>query len=141
MSLKEKWMKFSPLPEDIGEKIYELRDYFKKKGVKLVYLFGSSLKKRGQDVDLGILKENGDIYKMKNEIYEILGTHRVDIIDLKRAPLYMKYIIISTGKVIYKESDEVENSFEMKILKLYKDGEIKRKKHFYLLKEKFKVGI
>jgi len=53
----------------------------------------------------------------------------------------MKYIIISTGKVIYKESDEVENSFEMKILKLYKDGEIKRKKHFYLLKEKFKVGI
>jgi len=52
MSLKEKWGKFSPLPDDIVGKIYKLRDYFKKKDVKLVYLFGSSLKKRDRTLTL-----------------------------------------------------------------------------------------
>lgn len=40
MSIKERWRKFKPLPEDIRGRVANLSSLFEREGVLLAYLFG-----------------------------------------------------------------------------------------------------
>ena len=56
MSIKERWRKFKPLPEDIRERVSNLNSLFEREGVLLAYLFGSLARQEEcEDVNLAIL--------------------------------------------------------------------------------------
>lgn len=75
--------------------------------------------------------------EVRLSIIEHLGTERVDLINLKTAPLDMKMEVIKTGRLIYRRSVEDENRFEMDVIRKYLDFEPIRRKRFEILKKRF----
>lgn len=139
MSIKERWKRYKEIPDNLAERIEMLGSFFRQKGVHLAYLFGSAIRGNGNDVDIAVLYE-GDISELRTEIQEILGTWRIDLVNLKVAPLHICFEIISTGKLVHKVDDETENNFEMLIIKKYQDSEPIRAKYFELLKRNLQIG-
>ncbi len=122
MGIKERWSGFKPLPRDIMERIGQLKPLFERHGVRLAYVFGSLAEGRpANDVDLAILPDKWDFFEMYPAITEILGTERLDLVNLKTAPPLLRFEVISTGKLIYKTDDDTENDFEMSVIREYHD--------------------
>ena len=140
MGIKERWYRSKPLPPDIRERIDMLPSLFKEKGVMLAYLFGSLLNTKGNDVDIALLYEGafGDI---RRDIHKMLGTSRVDIVNLKSAHLLISFEVISTGKILFRLNEDTENLFELKIIKQYQDFGPVRNKQLIYLKENLDIGI
>lgn len=134
MTIKEKYINLPSLPKDIKEKINNLEDIFKKNKVKLAYLFGSILyRENPEDVDIGVFLE-GDYFKLLEDLKSFLSTQRIDLIDLSQISPFKVLHIIKTGKLIYKESKDIENYYELKILKICQDLEVLRRRQINLLK-------
>lgn len=140
MSIKERWKRYKEIPDNLHERIEMLGNFFRQKGVNLAYLFGSAMRGKGNDVDIAVLYD-GDISELRTEIQEILGTWRVDLVNLKVAPLHICLEVISTGKLVHKVDDDTENNFEMLIIKKYQDFEPIRAKYFELLRRNLGIGI
>ncbi|MBM4136979.1 MAG: nucleotidyltransferase domain-containing protein [Nitrospira sp.] len=140
MGIKQRWKRYRPLPEDILQRIDGLTPLLKEKGIRLVYLFGSLLKGKGEDVDIALLYD-GDISQIREELQRSLGVWRLDIVNLKNAPVWISFEIIRTGRLIYKIDTETENSFETHIIKRYQDLKPIRDKQLRYLKENLGVGL
>jgi len=140
MAVRERWFRCKPLPDNILQRIEYLAPFFHDKRVKLVYLFGSLVRGRGNDVDIALLYE-GDFTVMRDELQKRLGTWRLDIVNLQNAPIYIAFEVISTGRLIFKQDEETENSFEMNIVKRYQDLKPVRDKHLIYLKENLRIGF
>lgn len=139
MGVKENYRGLEPLPEDIREKIKDLKEVFKSKNVKLAYIFGSFLTSdKPEDIDLAVLFD-GDYFDLLEEIKNCLGTERVDLVDISNASPFFILDILRRGKLIYSRNNEIENSFEMKILRDVCDFEIIQRKYMEVLKNK--VGL
>ena len=70
--------------------------------VKLIVLFGSQAEGRAtklSDVDIAILAE-GDVEDIGDEIRRRLR-REVDIVDLRTAPIVLKYLIMRDGILLY----------------------------------------
>jgi len=135
MGVKEKYKNLPPLPKDIKERISQLREIFIKNKVRLAYLFGSILREENpEDIDMAVLME-GDFLKLWEDITEFLNTQRIDLIDLSQVSPFIALHIIKSGKLIFKEDTEIENNYEMNILRKCQDLEILRRKQIELLKK------
>jgi predicted nucleotidyltransferase len=96
MSIKERWRKFKPLPENTRERVANLGSLFEREGVSLVYLFGSLAKQeRGEHVDLAILPGENNLADLRENISEALATERVDLVNLKIASPVLRFEIVS----------------------------------------------
>lgn len=78
--------------------------------VNKIILFGSRAKSKsriGSDFDFAIEtsgnRDESVIQKMTNEVDEISGLYKVDIVFLDKVDEEFKQIIIDTGKVIYEK--------------------------------------
>lgn len=136
MSVKQRWYKFEPLPEDIREKIPGLAPVFEAEGVFLAYLFGSLVRGKGNDIDLAVLGDKEDFAGLREKLWEALGTQRLDLVNLKTASPLLRFQIISSGILVYKKSDEIENAFELASLREYRDTAYLRKKQTLTLRER-----
>jgi predicted nucleotidyltransferase len=137
VGIPEKWAGRKELPADIHKKIWMLGSIFSKYNVSLAYVFGSFLKRpKPNDIDIAVLY-NGDLIKLVSELMEFFRTDRIDVIDLRCAPCELAFSIIKNGKLIYKENDAVENSFELKTLKFFRDMETLRRKKLMVLRRKY----
>ena len=88
----------------------------------LAYIFGSFPHHEGAaDIDLAILPGDGGLGELREKITEILNTERVDLVNLKTATPVLRFEVVSTGVLIFKRSDSVENSFELSTLREYRD--------------------
>jgi len=67
------------------------------------------------------LPKKTGIAGLRGKICENLGTERVDLVNLRNASPLLRFEIISSGVLIYKRNDEIENNFEMAALREYKD--------------------
>ncbi|MEW6482656.1 MAG: nucleotidyltransferase domain-containing protein [bacterium] len=82
-----------------------LKKYFKP---EKIILFGSKAKSdfaKNSDFDLAIDKERPNIRirrKLQEEIEEISGLYKVDIVYLNSVSLAFKEIILKTGRIIYE---------------------------------------
>lgn len=95
----------------------------------LAYLFGSLAHgDTGQDVDLAILPGRKSLASLRQKLWQILDTQRLDLVNLKTAPPVLRFEIIKNGRLIYKRDENAENNFELATLKLYKDTAYLRKK-------------
>lgn len=106
----------------------------------LVYLFGSILRgETGEDVDLAVLMKEGGQEGLREKIVEGLGTERIDLLGLGKTSPVIRFEVLRTGVLIYKEGDEVENAFELSVLREYKDTAHMRKRQRQILKERTKM--
>lgn len=147
MSNHERWTRHKPLPHDIEKRLESLVPLFEKKGVLLAYLFGS-LAGKGEklsrprppgDVDLAILTKVGPAYELQEEIAEVLGTDRLDLVDLRKASPVLRFEILRSGRPTYISDDDLQERYEMETIRLYKDTEPMRRRQREALKERMEA--
>jgi len=131
-----------------AEIIEKLRPLFaQQKEVVLAYLFGSyacSKVRETSDIDVAVLLESDvkgeklcdayrDIFLL---ICEALDTERFDLVLLNRAPLSLRFEIVSRGKLIYARDEEMLNGFEIDVIRKYQDTAHLRRVQDQYLKER-----
>lgn len=139
MATAEKWRHFEPLPADIEARLSRLNALFVQEGVLLAYLFGSLLQtdRPAQDADLALLMpKDKRPYHLHQAITDCLDTERVDIVDLRRASPVLKFEIISNGRCLYAQNEDVEVDFVMASLRQYHDTNYLRQQQNKILKER-----
>jgi len=122
MGIQERWRGLEPLPPDTRARLDLLPRLFQETGVLLAYVFGSFPHREGAaDIDLAILPGDSTLGDLREKITEVLNTERIDLVNLKTANLVLRFEVVSTGVLIFKKSDHVENSFELSTLREYRD--------------------
>jgi predicted nucleotidyltransferase len=142
MGIPERWKRHRPLPQDIEERLESLAPLLEKKGVLLVYLFGS-LAAKGEkaqrlpgDVDLALLTRERPAWELQEKLVESLGTDRLDLVDLRKASPVLRFEILRGGRPIYISDEEIRERYEMETLHLYRDTEPMRRRQRQALKER-----
>lgn len=110
-----------------------LRPVFARFGVSCCYFFGSRAGKDyypTSDLDLAVLfaprSPEADLEaeialaQAVSEALAPLGL-KVDLVSLQRAPIYLKFAAVSTGKVIYCTDEEFRTDFEEAVVRDYLD--------------------
>lgn len=124
MTVKEKYGRLPPLPPDIERRLAALAEVVRGHPVELVYLFGSAAgdAAAAQDIDLAVLPGEGfsltDFYA---DVSLTLGTDRLDIVDLRRAPVWLQWEVVTTGRPIFSESPLSRLAFERSVRARYRD--------------------
>jgi predicted nucleotidyltransferase len=105
-------------------------------GVGVMYLFGSQAEGvagSGSDIDVGIIFDNpktatGDTVEIYNRLYALLSDvfdmenfRDLDIVFLDRAPLELRFDVISHGTVLFETSRDFRLDFEERTALLYRD--------------------
>lgn len=103
-------------------------------GVKIVYLFGShaeGMASIASDVDIGVvMTDPTTVVQNTNEIYlhlfELFSPYvecsdQLDIVFLQRAPLELRYDVITHGLPIYSRSEACRLDFEERTTIAYCD--------------------
>ena len=152
MGIAERWKRFAPLPSDMENRLERLGPLFAEEGVLLAYLFGSlGQGKQGADVDLAFLVQDtprtarmgtsvpssGAAFRLREPVCELLGTERLDLVDLRDAPPVLRFEILRTGRALYVADPEVQELFEMETIHLYRDTHYLRRQQREHLKEAF----
>ena len=136
MGIKGKYENLPPLPSNIRERLKNLREVFERNGVFLAYFFGSFLEREdAEDIDIAVL--GGDYFNLLEELKEYLGTERIDLLDLLAVSPFSACHILKTGKLIYSRGKDIENNYEMKIIRECCDLDVLRRKQMELIKEEF----
>lgn len=137
MGIAERWKRFRELPEDLDRAVERLIPLFEREAVLLAYIFGSLGKgHKADDVDIAILIREKPAYSLRGKISECLGTERVDLVDLRRAPPLLRFEIVRSGQCLYARDKDVRGRFEMKTIHLYRDTAHLRKKQSEILKRR-----
>ena len=142
MSVSERWKGHDKLPSDVVNKVEGLQDFWQDNSdIRLVYLFGSLAESNNaNDIDLAILFNDKPSYDriafIKEDLYKLLNTQRIDLVDLNRAGPVLRFDVISKGKSLYLENNEILNSFELRTIKEHMDTIYMRKVQQWYLKEK-----
>lgn len=141
MSMKQRWYKFKPLPQDIRARLDRLHRLFHQEGVLLAYLFGSLAEKdSGDDVDLAVLPGKENLADLREKVWDALGTQRLDLVNLRSASPLLRFQVVKNGRLLYKRSEDIENTFELATLREYKDTAYMRKRQAKILEERIKNG-
>lgn len=139
MGIKERWRGYKPLPEDIKDRLQTLTTVFERNGVLLVYLFGSFVSsEKANDIDLAVLMKGETLADLRREVWDALGTERVDILNLKIESVVMKFEVIRSGRLIFKANSDLENRFEAAVMREYKDTAYLRRRQGEVLRERMK---
>ena len=112
--------------------LQRLRRFFEematKHGLIVVYFFGSRAQGRPgpmSDYDFAILFEGEPSMRQRvelaHQLVQLLGTDRVDLVVLNRAPIELKYNVVATGCLLYEASRGWRVEFEAQTLSGYFD--------------------
>lgn len=122
MSIAERWRGAPPLPPDIADRVQRLPELLRARGVGLAYLFGSAVGAGApDDIDLAVLMREGRAYDLFPDLVRALGTDRLDLIDLAQAGPLLRFRVVRDGVVLFRDSEEAENEFELAAIREYRD--------------------
>ena len=139
MGVAEKWKGLRPLPDNIRERLGLLTTLFEQAGVRLAYVFGSFLHKEASaDIDLAVLPGNKGLEDLREKICEILGSQRLDLVNLRTASPLLRFEVLSTGSLIFKKDESVENRFELSVIREYRDTAHLRRSQARMLEQRKK---
>jgi predicted nucleotidyltransferase len=139
MGIAEKWRGLKPLPDNIRERLGLLVTLFEEAEVLLAYVFGSFLHtEASDDIDLAVLPGRRGLENLREKICETLSTQRVDLVNLKTASPLLRFEVLSTGSLIFKKNEPVENHFELSVIREYRDTAHLRKSQARMLEERKK---
>lgn len=130
----ERWQRFAKLPGDIEQSIKKLTALFEQEKISLAYLFGSLGRyEAGNDVDLAVLSRKGSVYNLRTAISLVLGTERLDLVDLLSASPGLRFEIVSKGRPVFVADEQECLKFELQTLQLYRDTiPLRRRQREYL---------
>lgn len=115
MSVAEKYRHLPPLPRDLPERLARLSELLERHPVRFAYLFGSASHspERSEDVDIAVLPDAGFSYgDLYADLSGLLGSDRLDLIDLRLAPPYLVAEILASGRSILSRSEAERVRFE-----------------------------
>lgn len=99
---------------------------FKEQGTELVLLFGSAVSgttHKRSDIDLAFLFDRpADILALTNKVIHLLRTSNVDVVDLRRAPPLLRYVVAKNGRVLYERKEGLFNAFYSLAFRMYVDS-------------------
>jgi predicted nucleotidyltransferase len=125
--------------EEIRDRISSL---FKGKGLRLAILFGSAVSgnvHRNSDIDIAFLFEKPvDILELTNTVIRLLHVDNVDVIDLRRASLLLKFSAVKNGKLIFEKTSGAFNEFCSLAFRMYVDTQKLRDGHAVFIKNYLK---
>jgi predicted nucleotidyltransferase len=102
----------APHPDYDGVKA-RLAPLLARPGLRLAVLFGSTAAGRARvssDVDIGVLYD-GDPEALRQEAVRLLGTDRIDLVDLRRASPLLAMAVAKTGRVLHEGETAAFASF------------------------------
>ena len=99
------------------------------RGVQLVYLFGSRIEDNVgpmSDYDVAVLFERSvDALELRarftHELVRALGTDRVDVLVLNKAPIELAYAVIAQGELVFETDVATRVEYEATVLSRYGD--------------------
>ena len=95
-----------------------IEKYAFEKGIKFIILFGSQAvgdRHENSDFDVAVLttrENNLSVLEMYNEMLDFLSKglgipdYRIDLTNLNKANPFLKYEVVSSGKLLYGDEDE-----------------------------------
>lgn len=125
MSVREKYASFPPLAEDLMERLRGIPALLERHAVRLAYLFGSCARspEEAEDIDLAILPDVGFHFQaFYADLSELLGTDRLDLVELPQAPLWLRQEVLATGTCIYEKPSGERVRWESAVLALLRDA-------------------
>jgi predicted nucleotidyltransferase len=94
-------------------------------GLELLLLFGSRARgdsHPGSDWDFGYLAgPELDPFALQGRLTLLLGTDRVDLVDLNRTNGLLRFRVASEGKTLFESSDGVFESFAFEVISYWCD--------------------
>ena len=141
MGIPERWGRSRPLPTDVEARLARVPELCRRHGARLCYLFGSLASRAPRprpagDVDLAVLGgPDTDLWALRLDLGDALGTERIDVVDLARASEVTRFEIIRTGRLLHAVDEASENAFELRTLAEYKDRAIPRRRRAQWLRE------
>ena len=112
-------------PETIAERLSGLSTAIPE--LRLLVLFGSTARGRARarsDVDLGVQCDGvADRDALFVAISPRLGTGRIDIVDLRRAPPLLSFQIARTGRLLFEREPGAFRAFQSLASRRYGDAE------------------
>lgn len=137
MANQERWKGSHKLPPDIEQKLKGVIPLLKKEGILLAYLFGSLSKGLpGNDVDIAILAKDRPVYHLRGKLSKVLGTERIDLVDLTKASPLLCFEIVRNGHILYVADEAQQDKFEMAAIHLYRDTIALRRRQKECLKRR-----
>ena len=124
MSVKEKYAHLRPLPPDITRRLQQVPMVLQRHPLRLAYLFGSAAREISEsaDIDLAVLPEAGFSYTtLYADLSQTLGTDRLDLVDLRFAPLFLQWEVVERGRPLVVQSEEERFHFERGVRMRYRD--------------------
>jgi len=95
-------------PDPVPEIKKKLAPLFQEEALQIALLFGSTALGRTHnrsDVDLAFLFDPpADIVLLTNKVIRLLGTDRVDVVDLRRSSPLLTFSAVSQGTLLYERS-------------------------------------
>lgn len=136
-----RWDGFERLPDDLRERVERLPAYLEAEGVLVAYLFGSLVeddepRREPKDVDLAVLLDAGAVWTLREGLRSLLGTERLDLVDLSTADPVLRFEVIRSGHPIYWRDDDTLNRFELDTMHLYRDTAPMRARQREYLRER-----
>lgn len=104
--------------------------FLRDKRIAAVYLFGSYSQgavREGSDIDLAVLLSPpksfslDDTLDLEVKITLSLKTEKFDLVLANTASLILQFRVISTGKLIYVDDDNLRSDFEERVMQEYYD--------------------
>ena len=110
--------------------------------VRLGYLFGSVARGAGRsdsDVDIAVLMDDEAvagpgavkhvIWRLSDVLGKIVGSHRLDLVILNRAPVLLRHRVIRDGIVLHARDDNERARFVRRTLRDHQDIEPRLREH------------
>jgi uncharacterized protein YutE (UPF0331/DUF86 family)/predicted nucleotidyltransferase len=124
LTVREKYSRLPPLPPDIKRRLAVLTGVVGHHPVGLLYLFGSAARDpaTAEDIDLAVLPGEGfSLTDFCADLSLALGIDRLDIVDLRRAPVWLQWEVVTTGRPVFSASPAVRQTFERAVRARYRD--------------------
>lgn len=116
----------------------------KKHKVNSFYLFGSyadGSQHDSSDIDLAFLSSNESDTNQDHLYFDLQEgfEQKLDLIDLRKAPLSFGYSIIKDGKVIYDVDEDLRTDFEDYLIRDYLDFRVFDRSSMHELATRFQL--
>jgi uncharacterized protein YutE (UPF0331/DUF86 family) len=119
MAVREKYAHLPSPPRDLAQRLEQLPELMARLPVQAAYLFGSArhCPETCEDIDLAIVPGKGYSFpELFMRLSRLLGTDRIDVVELPAAPFWLQREILRTGRRLYARDTAQVSRYEAGLL-------------------------